>query len=90
MRRQHFLHLASMRRQYFLEMRLRELKASPTWRVVLQRMRQPYSSGGIDGLLNNLLEKANSELEGDEMLKSSLTEQNKFATKEKASTWSLK
>merc|ERR1719443_102604 len=53
------------------------------------------SSGGVVGVLNDLLEKANSELEGAratenaalqnyEMLKGSLTDQIKFATKEKA------
>merc|ERR1719506_3221500 len=52
------------------------------------------SSGGITGVLNDLLEKANSELEGAratenaalqnyEMLKGSLTDQIKFANKEK-------
>jgi chromosome segregation ATPase len=52
------------------------------------------SSGGVVGVLNDLLEKANSELEGArateqsslqnyEMLKGSLTDQIKFATKEK-------
>jgi len=52
------------------------------------------SSGGIVGVLNDLLEKANSELEGAratenaalqnyEMLKGSLTDQIKFASKEK-------
>jgi peptidoglycan hydrolase CwlO-like protein len=53
------------------------------------------SSGGVVGVLNDLLEKANSELEGAratensalqnyEMLKGSLTDQIKFATKEKS------
>merc|ERR1719321_2451169 len=52
------------------------------------------SSGGIVGVLNDLLEKANTELEGAratenaalqnyEMLKGSLTDQIKFANKEK-------
>jgi len=52
------------------------------------------SSGGVVGVLNDLLEKANSELEGArsaenaalqnyEMLKGSLTDQVKFANKEK-------
>jgi chromosome segregation ATPase len=52
------------------------------------------SSGGVVGVLNDLLEKANSELEGAratessalqnyEMLKGSLTDQIKFANKEK-------
>merc|ERR1719329_1752581 len=52
------------------------------------------SSGGVVGVLNDLLEKANSELEGArstesaalqnyEMLKGSLTDQIKFASKEK-------
>merc|ERR1719498_570796 len=51
------------------------------------------SSGGVVGVLNDLLEKANTELEGAratetaslqnyEMLKGSLTDQIKFATKE--------